>query len=62
MRDMPMRLKVVDDLHTQIDDEFRKAGIEIAFPQTDLHIRTVPNQWTETPRARPTHSEDPAQP
>ena len=24
-----------------IDDEFRKAGIEIAFPQRDIHVRTI---------------------
>jgi potassium efflux system protein len=35
------RLKVVHELHTAIDQAFRQAGIEIAFPQRDLHIRTV---------------------
>jgi potassium efflux system protein len=34
------RLQVIHELHTAIDQEFRKAGIEIAFPQRDLHIRT----------------------
>ncbi|MBX3394818.1 MAG: mechanosensitive ion channel [Phycisphaerae bacterium] len=33
---------VRDELHYQIDDAFRKAGIEIAFPQLDLHLRDVP--------------------
>ncbi|MHC4234018.1 MAG: mechanosensitive ion channel domain-containing protein [Planctomycetota bacterium] len=28
------------DLHQAIDDAFREAGIEIAFPQRDLHIRS----------------------
>ena len=28
-------------MHTNIDLEFRKAGIEIAFPQRDLHIRSI---------------------
>ena len=28
-------------MHFGIDDEFRKAGIEIAFPQRDIHIRTI---------------------
>jgi potassium efflux system protein len=32
---------MVDRLHTQIDDAFRAAGIEIAFPQRDLHIRSA---------------------
>jgi potassium efflux system protein len=28
-------------LHMAIDQAFRKADIEIAFPQRDLHLRTV---------------------
>ena len=35
------RLPVIDDLHTAIDKSFRKAGIEIAFPQRDLRIRSI---------------------
>ena len=35
-------LTVFNDLHFFIDDEFRKADIEIAFPQRDIHIRSVP--------------------
>ncbi len=34
-------LPVIHDLHVAIDDAFRAAGIEIAFPQRDLHLRTV---------------------
>ena len=30
-----------DQLHTGIDLAFRKAGIEIAFPQRDLHVRSM---------------------
>jgi potassium efflux system protein len=30
------------DLHMGIDRAFREAGIEIAFPQRDLHLRSVP--------------------
>lgn len=33
--------EVIDALHTSIDDAFRKEGIEIAFPQRDLHVRSV---------------------
>ena len=29
------------ELHTTVIKEFRKAGIEIAFPQRDLHVRSV---------------------
>lgn len=39
--DLDNRLAVVHELHTNIDNEFRKANIEIAFPQRDLHIRSV---------------------
>ncbi len=28
------------DLHEAIDQAFRNAGIEIAFPQRDIHVRT----------------------
>ncbi|KAA3611868.1 MAG: hypothetical protein DWQ01_07215 [Planctomycetota bacterium] len=33
--------EVIDQLHTQVDDAFRKAQIEISFPQRDLHIRSA---------------------
>ncbi len=38
--DMDHRLNTISDLHTEIDKRFRAAGIEIAFPQMDLHIRS----------------------
>lgn len=34
-------LDVRNDLHMAIDDAFRGAGIEIAFPQQDIHIRSI---------------------
>ncbi len=39
--DIDCRLPLIDQLHSAIDLEFRKAGIEIAFPQRDLHLRSV---------------------
>jgi potassium efflux system protein len=33
------------ELHMSIDKAFREAGIEIAFPQRDLHLRSVPKEW-----------------
>ena len=36
------RLTVTHDVHVAIDTAFREAGIEIAFPQRDLHVRTIP--------------------
>ena len=34
-------LNVRNELHLAIDDAFRKAGVEIAFPQHDVHIRSI---------------------
>ena len=31
------------DLHFQIDNAFREAGIELAFPQQDIHVRSLPD-------------------
>jgi potassium efflux system protein len=36
------RMSVVHDLHARIHDVFRDEGIDIAFPQLDLHVRTTP--------------------
>jgi len=33
------------ELHLAVDRAFRDAGIEIPFPQRDLHIRSVPPEW-----------------
>jgi potassium efflux system protein len=34
-------LKVIHALHMGVDQAFREAGIEIAFPQRDVHIRSI---------------------
>lgn len=34
-------LKIWHEINCNIDSEFRKEGIEIAFPQRDLHVRSV---------------------
>ncbi len=39
--EVPIRLDVVNDLHAAVDQKFRAAGIEIAFPQRDIHIRSA---------------------
>jgi potassium efflux system protein len=38
---MDTLLSVRDELHMAVDKAFREAGIEIAFPQRDIHIRSV---------------------
>ena len=40
--DVEHRLRIIHDLHMEIDRAFRAEGIEIAFPQRDLHVRTLP--------------------
>ena len=37
------RLSTVHSLHEQIYTAFNKAGIEIAFPQQDIHVRSLPD-------------------
>ena len=37
------RLQVITELHTAIHQSFGNAGLEIAYPQRDLHIRTMGN-------------------
>jgi small-conductance mechanosensitive channel len=41
--DLDTRLQVASDLYQDIDRRFRQAGIEIPFPQRDLHVRSVEN-------------------
>ncbi len=54
------RMPLTHDLHMALDREFRKAGIEIPFPQRDLHLRSVsPDVEIRTGSARP---EGPAAP
>ncbi len=49
--DMDNRLKTITEIHEEIDRRFKEAGIEIAFPQRDLHIRTVPNEMIRGAKA-----------
>jgi potassium efflux system protein len=35
------RLETINDLHTIIHERFNAEGIEIAFPQQDIHIRSI---------------------
>ncbi len=41
IRDPELRGKTLDALNTAVYERFREDGIEIAFPQQDLHIRTM---------------------
>ncbi|MHC4470643.1 MAG: mechanosensitive ion channel domain-containing protein [Planctomycetota bacterium] len=39
--DIEERFPVLSALHMKIDERFKEEGIEIAFPQRDLHLRSV---------------------
>ena len=39
--DFDTRMQVVSELHQEIDRRFRELNIEIPFPQTDLHVRSI---------------------
>jgi potassium efflux system protein len=41
------RLRGLHELNAAIQEAFRQAGITIAFPQRDVHIRQVPPTLTE---------------
>ncbi|TWT85788.1 Miniconductance mechanosensitive channel MscM precursor [Posidoniimonas polymericola] len=51
---MPMR----NELMLAVDDEFRKHGVEIAFPQRDLHIRSMPSELAKLGAAGDKNAED----
>ncbi len=46
------RFRIASDLHFAIDGAFRRAGIVIAFPQLDLHVRQLPEPYGDV-RALP---------
>ena len=39
--DADYRMSINSEIHQEIDRAFKEAGIEIAFPQLDLHLRSV---------------------
>jgi len=43
------RLGTIHELHAELHRRLNAAGIEIAFPQRDLHLRSVPSQWQPLP-------------
>ncbi len=47
------RLSVITALHTEIDRVFQEAGLEISFPQRDLHVRSVPPELFQPGQAMP---------
>lgn len=45
IRDVQEKLLISSDLNFSIDQALREAGIEIPFPQRDLHVRSVTSDW-----------------
>ena len=41
------------ELHMAIDDKFRSAGIEIAFPQQDVHLHGIAGAVANLAAAKP---------
>jgi potassium efflux system protein len=44
IRNIERRLNTLSDLNFAIEKSLREAGVEIPFPQRDLHIRSVSDQ------------------
>jgi potassium efflux system protein len=51
VEDVAVRMQVQNDLHLRINEVFRERGIEIAYPQLDLHLRSVEAGATLAPIA-----------
>jgi small-conductance mechanosensitive channel len=45
--DVDRRLGTISDLNFAIDKAFREEGIEIPFPQRDVHVKTLPEKNAE---------------
>ncbi|HEB67367.1 MAG TPA: mechanosensitive ion channel family protein [Gammaproteobacteria bacterium] len=54
IRNIDERLGVISDLNFAIDKAFREAGIEIPFPQRDIHVRDMPNAPAKPAQGRGT--------
>jgi small-conductance mechanosensitive channel len=47
LRDIDNRLSVISELNFAIDKAFREEGIEIPFPQRDLHVKSLPENLAQ---------------
>jgi small-conductance mechanosensitive channel len=45
IREPELRGRTLDALNSAVYKRFLKEGIEIAFPQRDLHVRSLPEGW-----------------
>jgi small-conductance mechanosensitive channel len=47
LHNVDSRLSVISDLNFAIDKAFREQGIEIPFPQRDLHVKNLPENFLQ---------------
>ncbi len=47
LHDVDSRLRIVSDINFAIDKAFREHGIEIPFPQRDLHVKSLPEGFNQ---------------
>ncbi len=40
LKDIDLKIRVRSEMHTMIDKSFRKHGVEIPFPQRDIHLKS----------------------
>jgi small-conductance mechanosensitive channel len=57
LSDVPGASSALSAIRVEIDRLFREAGIEIAFPQTDVHLRSAPALEQLTQACRPLQEE-----
>lgn len=43
------RLETIHDLHRTINERFRAVGIEVPYPQRDVHVRSLPESFLRPP-------------
>jgi potassium efflux system protein len=44
---LDLRLPTRHDLLTKVHERFKEEGIEMSYPTRDLHIRSMPKEWTD---------------
>jgi potassium efflux system protein len=57
LSDLDERLPTMHELNLKIHDTLLHSGIEMAFPQRDLHIRSLPQELTNLLSGNPNRSE-----
>jgi len=50
LKTLDVRLTTIHELNTEVNERFVSDGIELAFPQRDLHIRSLPAGFTALSR------------